>query len=147
MKNKITEVRVNSCGWLVKVLSLRMDKDMETELGDHGLNVKHFATLMTLLEQDNLTQTEIAQRVRNPQYVTSRLLDKLEERQLIERRPDPNSRRSHRVVLTDNGRSMKQILPAIVKRVNKKNLSPLDTDERTELIRLLKKLLGFDFSS
>lgn len=142
MNAKIRKTRKNSCGWLVKVMGLRMDAAMKTELEEHHLDRKHFATLMCLLEQDELTQVELGQRVGNPQYATSRVVDDLEQQQLVSRRPHPTSRRAHKVALTAKGESLRTVLPVIVQCVNNKILARLDRTERESLVQLLQKALG-----
>ncbi len=141
MKNRIKRVRENSAGWLVTMMGRRMDAAMDIELKEHDLDVRFFINLMSLLEEDELTQTELGHRVGEAQYTTSRIIDALEERKLVERRKDPNSRRAHRIALTNQGRELAQHLPGIVRRVNDQNLGRLNKNEREELVRLLRKAL------
>lgn len=116
-----------------------MDAAMKIELEEHDLDLKSFSNLMCLFEQDELTQVELGQRVGNPQYATSRVVDLLEKKKLVSRRSDPTSRRTHRIVLTAKGESLRKVLPAIVQRVNNKMLACLDGDERKNLVSLLQK--------
>ncbi|NEB28382.1 winged helix-turn-helix transcriptional regulator [Streptomyces sp. SID14446] len=50
------------------------------------------------------TQLALAQQVSLDRTVMTYLLDDLEARELIERRPDPRDRRARQVVITDKGR-------------------------------------------
>lgn len=144
MTTRIKGVREQSVGYLTTLLSQRMRAAMNAELEPLGLDIRYFANLISLLIEDDLSQTELAQRVGEAQYRTSRILDGLEQRGLIERRQDPNSRRAHRVALTDQGREVAKKLPPIVRRVNRKVLERLDKAEHEELTRLLAKALGQD---
>jgi len=67
-------------------------------------------------------------------------LDRLEKRDLIERKPNPDDRRGTLVVLTDTGREL--IDQAVVAHVDneKRILSSLSRDEQRQLNALLKKL-------
>lgn len=67
-------------------------------------------------------------------------LDRLEKRDLIERKPNPDDRRGTLVVLTDAGREL--IDQAVVAHVDneKRILSSLSRDEQRQLNALLKKL-------
>lgn len=141
MNKQIERVKKSSVGWLVRQMSARMDAAMNIELKAHALDVRFFANLMALLEQDNLTQTELGQRSGEAQYTTSRLVDVLEERGLVERGKDPNSRRAHRIGLTNKGREMGKHLPAISSRVNDQCLARLTKKEREQLTHLLHKAL------
>ena len=119
-----------------------MDAAMKTELAEHHLDLKHFANLMCLLEQDGLTQVDLGRRVGNPQYATSRAVDDLEQQQLVSRRSHPTSRRAHKIGLTAKGERLRKVLPAIVQRVNNTMLARLDPHERKTLVSLLQKALG-----
>ena len=113
-----------------------------TELSDTELNIRHFVNLIVLLEEDNITQSELGQRIGEAPYATSRIIDELEKRNWVTRRKDPDSRRTHLIALTSKGLDIAKGLPAIVQRVNKKSLSRLDKLELQELVRLLRKALG-----
>jgi DNA-binding MarR family transcriptional regulator len=66
----------------------------------------------------------------------------LEKLGLVERHPDPNSRRSFRIYLTEEGRSLKETLVPIPLAVNQELMSPLEPAEQKEMLRLLKKLVA-----
>ncbi len=119
---------------------------MNAELKPLDLDIRFFANLITLLIEDELSQAELGQRVGEAQYRTSRLIDGLEERGLVERRKDPDSRRAHRIALTKKGRELAGRLPTIVRRVNRTVLERLDRDEQQMLVHLLGKALGVDDS-
>ncbi len=128
-------------GWMLKRLSSVLDAEMHRELSRLDLNLNQFAVLMTLLESEGMTQTEIGQKIGMPGYATTRSLDALEEARLLERRPDERSRRSHRIHLTDVGRAMAPDLFAIVGHVNEQLLAPLAEDERLLFATILEKLV------
>ncbi len=134
-------VRQTSAGWMLKRLSASLDAEMSERLKDHGLSINQFAVIMTLLEEEGLTQTEIGNKIEMPGYSTTRTIDALEEKLLLERRPDTRSRRSRRIYLTDRGRALAPELFGIVRRVNTRLLRPLGEREREMLIALLEKLL------
>lgn len=137
---KPRRARESSFGWLVNALARRLDADMKEELAVHGLDLPSFATLMTLYEGEGLAQTDLAAAVGVASYSTTRTLDKLEDEGLVERRPDPKSRRSHQVYLTKPGRALRPDLTAIVVRVNKQALRHLDAASRKQLIAHLQEI-------
>lgn len=71
-------VRLGSYGWYFKTLGTWMDNKMKEELAPFGLSLNQFAIIMTILEQEGLTQAEIGQRVMQPSYATTRNIDKLD---------------------------------------------------------------------
>lgn len=131
-------------GYLVSRMSTRMHSAMNAELEPLDLDIRYFANLISLLIEDDLSQAELGQRVGEAQYRTSRIIDGLEERGLVERRKDPNSRRAHRIALTTKGREVARQLPPIIRRVNRTVLKRLNKSEQQQLTNLLAKALGED---
>ena len=142
MSDSFLTVRNTSFGRLTNLLTHHLNQEMEKRLAEKGLNIKLFGVIMILMAEDKITQIEISKRIRVPGYATSRTLDQLEKIDLIERTPDPSSRRSFLIVLTDKGRELGKTLPAIVKEVNHKMLAPLEEEERTQLLASLQKVVN-----
>ena len=138
----IKHVRENSLGWLLKRTSQRMEQTMAKELSKIDLDVKYFAVIMTLWEKEGVTQTELSKAVGVPGYTTTRILDKMEEMQYVQRRLDPNNRRAHRIFLTKQGRDIGKCLPAVVRKANSAFFSSLSTERKDWLVRTLQKVLG-----
>lgn len=136
-----TELRRNSLGWMVKSLSIKLDIEMKKGLEPHGLNLGQFAIMMTLLEKDNVTQTEIGKKVSMPGYATTRNIDVLEKNGLLERHESTISRRSFCIRLTVKGKALAPILFSIVGNVNKNTFSILDENEEKQFKLLLTKIL------
>jgi DNA-binding MarR family transcriptional regulator len=68
------------------------------------------------------------------------LIDALESRQLVRRRPHPADRRRHAVVLTPGGRRLLDKLARAGEQVEQDLLRDLSDDERVILHRILAKL-------
>lgn len=134
--------RQNSFGWLLNVVANKASKDFDTELKKHGLSLALWPTLMCLWEEEGVTQREIALKSKVESSTTTRTLDKLVALELVERRSDPNSRRSFRIYLSDAGRDLKETLLPIPMAINNDLLSSLDTQEQKQIINLLKKLVA-----
>lgn len=115
---------------------------MCNQLEEVELGLRQFANLMILADQDGINQRQIGEKLDDPDYATSRSLDALVEAGYVERRPDPKSRRSHLVFLTDKGNSKVSELPAIVREVNNLHFKNLRHDEQQVLVRLLQKAAG-----
>ncbi|KJY70214.1 MarR family transcriptional regulator [Vibrio coralliilyticus] len=134
--------RQSSFGWLINVVANDAAKTFDTELKKHGLTIALWPTLMCLWEEEGVTQRDIAQKSKVENSTTTRTLDKLENLGLVERQPDPNSRRAFRIYLTDEGRALKETLVPIPMAINQKLLSSLEPEERDEIIRLLQKMVA-----
>lgn len=134
-------VRENSFGWMLKSICANYDKKMIHALKAYDLNLGQFAILMTLLEKDGLSQSEIGKKISMPGYATTRNIDKLEESGLLKRHTDKTSRRSFCIRLSSKGKELAPKLFSTVKDINEKAISPLNANEVQQFKILLKKLL------
>ncbi|GLR73621.1 MarR family winged helix-turn-helix transcriptional regulator [Aliivibrio sifiae] len=134
--------RQSSFGWMINVIANQASKNFEAELKQHGLTVALWPTMMCLWEEEGVTQRDIAEKSKVENSTTTRTLDKLEKLGLVERQADPNSRRSFRIYLTDEGRALRETLLPVPVKVNKEALSSLDLNEQKEMIRLLQKMVA-----
>ncbi|WP_394139344.1 MarR family winged helix-turn-helix transcriptional regulator [Vibrio chagasii] len=134
--------RQNSFGWMINVIANKASKDFDLELKKHGLTIALWPTLMCLWEEEGVTQRDIAEKSKVENSTTTRTLDKLEKLELVERRADPNSRRSFRIYLTEKGKELEKDIIPVPARVNKELMSALDADEQQQMIGLLKKMVA-----
>lgn len=134
--------RQNSFGWMINVIANKASKDFDLELKKHGLTIALWPTLMCLWEEEGVTQRDIAEKSKVENSTTTRTLDKLEILELVERRADPNSRRSFRIYLTEKGKALEEVLIPIPIKLNKELMEALDTDEQQQMIGLLKKMVA-----
>lgn len=135
-------IRENSFGFLIQTLARRIDADMKERLKAHGVDLKIFANLMFLSAKDGVTQREIGNSLNFPDYYTSRNVDALIKEGFAERRPDPKSRRSTLIYLTDKGRRKAAELPDVIRASNEKSLANLTANECKQVMWLLQKTAG-----
>ncbi|MBA4146827.1 MAG: MarR family transcriptional regulator [Verrucomicrobia bacterium] len=78
------------------------------------ISPSQFNVLNVLVEQpEGLTQIELSRLLIMHRSNVTGLVDRLEDRKLIQRKDNPNDRRAYRVVLTPTGRKLvEKILPA-----------------------------------
>ncbi|MEF1227989.1 MarR family transcriptional regulator, partial [Vibrio fortis] len=87
-------------------------------------------------------QKDIAIKSKVENSTTTRTLDKLEKLELVERRADPESRRSFRIYLTEKGKALEETLIPIPMRLNKELMGALDESEQQQMLQLLKKMVA-----
>lgn len=133
--------RRESLGWLIAVLAEQMMTGLDTRLKTHGLNIGFWPTLFALWEEEGLTQAELSKQCMTANYTTTRVLDRMTDLGLLERRTDPESRRSFRIYLTDKGRSLEATLTGEARSLNQSILSKLSDAEAAQLISLLQKVI------
>lgn len=93
-----------------------------------------------LLQEENLTQKEIADRCHADTTTLSRTLDNMEKAGLLERQGCPENRRSWQIVLTDKGRTIAGSVHEIFSEVDDKLCHGLSPEEREQLCSLLFRI-------
>lgn len=93
-------------------------------------------------KSQGLRQFEIGERVLLSKYNLSRLLDRLEKKNLTERHACKEDGRGNWIRITDEGEKvLKQIWPVYSMSIQENFGSKLDSKELAELDRILKKTL------
>jgi len=134
---------LSSTTFLLKRLGFSAKDHSHGAFEGTGLSPFHYAVLALLEEDPRETQAAIADALGYDRSHVVRLLDELEERDLVVRKRDPEDRRRHVVKMTPEGRTMLAKLRAIVARLEDHFLAPLDRDERAALHALLVRLAAF----
>lgn len=111
-----------------------------TTLREHNMTYVHFRVLQYLWNKDGRSIGEIARAIVVHQPVLSRVIDQMQERELVQRRADESDSRFMRVYLTDTGRERyAQVWPA-AKQMIDDALSVLSPQERDDLGRMLRNV-------
>lgn len=106
----------------------------------HGLTPAEFAVLEALLHKGPLLLGDIQKKILVSSGGITYLVDRLEARGLVSRRPCPSDRRATFAELTSAGGAlMRRIFPDHAARLERA-LSGLSDAEKEEAIRLLRKL-------
>lgn len=140
LRDQANVTRTTSAGWMLQRLACMTETQMQVRLKAHGLKMDHFIVLMALTEKEGASQTEIGEGLRLAGYTVSRALDALEKQGLVERKQDEQSRRTHRVFLTGEGRALMPSIFGIVGAQNKDLLDLLSPEDQREFLRLLTLL-------
>jgi DNA-binding MarR family transcriptional regulator len=87
---------------------LRIDGDKRAR--QHGMSRAQWIILIWLRRQPGLSQKELAELVEVEPITVARLVDRLQARGMVERRPDPKDRRIWRLHLCPAGEDMLQTI-------------------------------------
>src|SRR6476660_10654203 len=124
---------VASATFLLKRLGFAAKERSMKAYEGTGLHPYHHAVLLVLDEGAPETQGSIADTLGYDRGQLVGLLDELEERELVERKRDPNDRRRHVVRLTPAGKKMLRRLRTLSGRIEDDFLAPLDEEQREAL--------------
>ncbi|KFF95637.1 MarR family transcriptional regulator [Streptomyces europaeiscabiei] len=125
---------------LIGTVVARYHEEYEDAAAEHTLTGAQ-ARLLGLLSLEPLPMRRLAQKLRcEPSNVTG-IVDRLEARGLVERRPDPNDRRVKLAAATAEGRRVAGSLRNSLDFA-REPLAGLSTAEREALRDLLRRMVG-----
>lgn len=102
-----------------------------------GISRARWQMLFALSRQEGATQTQLADTLDVETITVGRMVDRLEEAGLVERRPDPADRRAWRLHLTPAAHPVLEALRPLGADVVEEALAGIDADERERLAGLL----------
>ena len=108
----------------------------------YGMTRAHWAVLVRLDRSEGLKQSELAELLDLQPISLTRLLDRLAENKLIERRADPNDRRANRLFLTPAARPLLERLSELGTDMMATVLEGLDAKTIERMLRDLGLVKG-----
>lgn len=138
----MTDDEANRLANLLGQVSLRISSEVDEALADEsGLRSAHAAGLVALLGYANGEQPEtLAAALGFSQSGAVHMVDRLSERNWVERRRDPVDGRAVRIVLTPAGRRKARRLRAARQAVVERALASLDSGQQRAMVDALDRL-------
>ncbi len=102
------------------------------------LTQAQYRTLIYLNRMPGITQSELAGHLEIKPITLTRQLDQLAGNQMIERRVNPDDRRSFRLYLTANAEPVLKEIRAIGAQVLRKSTAGISAPDKKRLIRMLQ---------
>jgi DNA-binding MarR family transcriptional regulator len=132
--------QLNFIGPMLMHTERSIKENMLNKFNEEGLDITgaQYQILLHLWKNDGLTQKEIQKITMRTKAAMAKLVDGLEERNLVTRIPDPNDLRCKSVYLTPKGKRIKETLLNIGAENEKKAMKGISPEE----IELLKNILG-----
>ena len=106
-----------------------------------GLHRGQPEVLLALWEQEGITQTELAGRLKITPATVTKMLQRMEKTGFIQRKPDARDQRVSRVYLTQAGRAVRRDVEAVWKTMEAETFTNLTQAERATLRRFLLQML------
>src|SRR5262245_44772974 len=95
-----------SVGFMLSTLGHAVSRRFHRALEPLELHPREFAVLRAVKVNDGQSQQTLAERLHIPPSRIVAIVDELESRRLVERRPDPNDRRLWTLYVTSNGQAL-----------------------------------------
>lgn len=127
-------------GYLIRRLDSRAASLYEQFTGQTDLTPRQFGVLLTLLQSGALAQSELGNRLHLDRSTLGEMLQRMVERNLVDRRAHEHDRRAIEVVLTEIGR--KAVLRTVEQAAEAQEalLSPLPVYLRPVFLKCLEIL-------
>lgn len=133
----------DSYGYLINLAAQRLKYELHQTFQAKGYDVtpEQWAVLNRLWEQDGLSQVDLAERTFKDKPGTTRILNLLERKGIVVRRPDESDRRVLRVFLTRVGKDLKDKLIPCAQEVLAKSGKNLTKEELAQFKLTLNQIL------
>ncbi|GIM95712.1 MarR family winged helix-turn-helix transcriptional regulator [Paractinoplanes toevensis] len=128
-------------GYLLKHVQLSLTEQTGAVLAPLDVTGRELAVLTVLGGPEALAQQQAAAKLGVDRTTMVDLVDALQGKQLVERRPDPADRRRNLVHLTERGRQVLVEGSRVHARAEREFLAALDEDEIRQLKSLLQRVL------
>ena len=108
----------------------------------HGMTRAQWGVLLRLERQEGMTQAEMAEALEIQPISLMRLVDRLCDQKLVERRPHPSDRRAYRLYLTGKGRVLLGRLVPLGREISATVLASFNEAEARTLLEQLLRIKG-----
>ncbi|WP_372528080.1 MarR family winged helix-turn-helix transcriptional regulator [Piscinibacter sp.] len=131
-----------SLGHVLFQLMLSMRREIESRMAEHGLTDAQWKPLLMLKMGRAGTAFELSKEMCVDAGATTRMLDRLEAKGLIERVRSETDRRVLHVALTAEGEKVVEHVPHVLAATNNDFLRGFSKQEWTQLKELLQRMLA-----
>jgi DNA-binding MarR family transcriptional regulator len=131
-------------GFLLHEVARLMRRSFNNKARKLGLTQEQCRTFLYLARSEGMQQVELADMLEIKPITLARLLDKLENHGLIERRRDPGDRRAYRLYLTAKAHPMLETIWQMGREVRfeaSRNIPDDDIEKLTQTLLLIKNNL------
>lgn len=130
----------DSLGFLISDVSRLMRRRFDERAREVGATRAQWRTLTTLSRHEGLNQGALADLLEVEPITLCRMIDRLEESGLVERRRDPADRRAWQLFLTDKSKPILAELRRMADDLFVQVLSGMGESERTALGKSLEHI-------
>ncbi len=135
-------VELSECfNFLLSRAQLVVNKEFKIQLGEYDITPVQCGVLNCLYKEDGQGLKALSEKVSVNASTMTGVIDRMEAKGIIERRPDPNDRRAQGVFLTDKGYELEETATNTILEANKLVLDDY-SDEQVDLLLGILKDLG-----
>jgi DNA-binding MarR family transcriptional regulator len=136
----LARLRMPGLAFLLSQLGYHSSRRWKARLAPLGLDPRHVMLLRRLAGAEGRSQQALGEALQIPPSRMVALVDALEQRGVLKRRPSPNDRRVRTLHLTQSGRRLLGRIMEISLEHEQQLCSGLQPAEREQLITLLNRV-------
>ena len=138
--------RLEMAGHLVRRLHQQSTQVFQARLQEAGFDLTsvQFAALDAVAAQPGIDQASLAATISFDRATIGGVIDRLEQKGLLEREVSPDDRRARRLRLTAAGRRQLAAVRPVVEALQAEILAPLSAREQAAFLTLARKALGLE---
>lgn len=129
-----------SLGTQLNLIARSIRLTLEKKLASEGITPSQWMMVMALEENDHQVQSDLGKKLNLDNATITRIVDKLTEKGLLERKQAKDDRRAQIVSLTDKGKKKCNKYSKIGDDVNQKASIGIPDNDREKLMSLLSKI-------
>ena len=131
----------DSIGYRANLAVTTLKSRFSKLLSPYGIATEQFATLKIISEDNEVTQTRIAELLAKNKTTVGRSIDALVQKGLIDRQDIKNDRRANLITLTAKGENVLKLAIPIAQKFNETVKSKLDQKEIETFFKVLDLII------
>ncbi|BBE33603.1 MarR family winged helix-turn-helix transcriptional regulator [Sphingosinicella microcystinivorans] len=129
-----------SLGFLLSDSARLLKREFDARARTIGVTRPQWRVLIVLKHEEGINQGELADRLEVEAITVGRMVDRLQEAGIVERRADPNDRRAWRLYLTPHSRALMEELRPVSERMIEDTLEGFTPTERATFVNYLERV-------
>ena len=136
---KFTDPKQN-IGFLMKDVTRLMRRNFMRHADEFGLTQAQMQALVYVARGEGMRQVALAEMLEIQPITAARLIDKLVEEGLVERRPDPDDRRAFQLYVTDAAKPLLDRIYVVAAAAREDSMTGITPDMQQMLISVLGRM-------
>ena len=129
-----------SIAFILADVSRLMRRSFDQRARSIGVTRAQWRVLTMLVRHEGINQGGLADLIEVEPITLCRMVDRLTEASLVERRPDPNDRRVWRLFMTDKARALLSDLKLLAADLTEEAMDGISDCEQEQLCNLLEAI-------
>jgi MarR family transcriptional regulator for hemolysin len=129
-----------SVGFLLHDVARLLRQNFNRRAQALGLSQAQWRALAHLSRQEGINQVTLAERLEIQPITLARLIDRLQEADLVERRPDRDDRRAFRLYLTPTAQPLLAMMWSLAGETREEAMTGVPAERRRMLVEALQQM-------